>query len=253
MNRYKFLLISGLWILSASTFAAQMNASDEQVFPSIDQSYLKQVKHYDVETIRLLNVGLNKDQVRNILGNPHFNEGIFRVREWNYVLDVKRPKMDGYLRCQLKIVFDRHAVVEKMYWKGEGCSQLLNTPDETSTPTNVDLFFAFDQYQQADLLPASQMELDKLLGSLRTNRPAHIEITGYADELGRAKYNQTLSVLRAKTVENYLIMHQIPSQLIHSQGAGSDQQKVTCAAHMSKAQLKACLQPNRRVQMNIQY
>lgn len=251
MKRYKILLSSLLCLCALPAIAAEENSPSEPAFPSMDKSYLKQVKRYNIESVILLNNGLNKDQIRNILGNPHFNEGVFSVRQWNYVLDIKKPNVDEYMRCQLNIIFDRHGIAQKMNWKGEGCSQLTSHKDALAQNA-VNVFFLFNMYKQSDLLPESQAELEKLLMTLKQYNFKDIKIVGYADELGSEKYNAQLSLLRAKTIENYLINHQISPQLIQSYGAGSDHSGATCSANMPKAQLKSCLQPNRRVQITLQ-
>ncbi|WP_163121908.1 outer membrane protein assembly factor BamE [Acinetobacter portensis] len=96
-------------------------ASDTVEFPDVKDSYLKQISRYDITQIKQLDSGLTKDQIRAILGNPHFNVGIFNVKQWNYVLDIKAIEKNEYKRCQLRINFDKNQKVEKYYWKGKGC------------------------------------------------------------------------------------------------------------------------------------
>ncbi|EAR9444181.1 outer membrane protein assembly factor BamE, partial [Salmonella enterica] len=38
------------------------------------------------ESISLLNKEMTKDQVYFLIGRPHFDEGVFSVREWDYLL-----------------------------------------------------------------------------------------------------------------------------------------------------------------------
>lgn len=125
MNHFKKIIVAGVVSLFVSNLSfAQEQMASKPEFPEVSKSYNKQVQRYDMRQIQELDLGLNKDQIRHILGNPHFSEGIIATRTWNYLLDIHQESEKSYQRCQLKINFDQHDLAEKFSWKGDGCQKL---------------------------------------------------------------------------------------------------------------------------------
>jgi len=81
------------------------------------------------------------------------------------------------------------------------------------------IFFDFDKY---DLLPESQVELNKLTELLQKNPKMKIEISGHTDNIGTKEYNQVLSENRAKAVYDYLLQHGIAKERLTYKGYGFD-------------------------------
>ncbi len=71
------------------------------------------------ESISLLNKGMTKDQVYLLIGRPHFGEGLFSVREWDYLLHFNTLKHTNnqVTICQLKIIFNSDKLVANIYWR----------------------------------------------------------------------------------------------------------------------------------------
>ncbi len=104
-----------------------------------------------------------------------------------------------------------------------------------------DIYFDSDK---ADLLPRSNVELDKLVSVLRENPNLEIEIIGHTDNVGDSAYNLTLSRRRAAMVMDYLIHSGITSRRLRSNGFGDKQP-------MASNDIEETRQLNRRVEFRI--
>ena len=94
---------------------------------------------------------------------------------------------------------------------------------------------------------------DKLDGLVTQIKGVNLEVViavGHTDRLGSVAYNQRLSVRRAEAVKNYLVSKGIPANRIYTEGKGKSQPVKDCKDTNRKA-LIACLQPNRRVEVEI--
>jgi OmpA-OmpF porin, OOP family len=117
---------------------------------------------------------------------------------------------------------------------------------------SADSLFDFDR---SVVKPAGQRALDAFAAQLRGDQFDVITVTGYTDRLGSPAYNLRLSVRRAEAVKSYLIeAAAIPENKIIARGAdGSD--PVTkpdeCKGQKRSPELIACLQPDRRVEVEV--
>jgi len=73
---------------------------------------------------------------------------------------------------------------------------------------------------------------------------------GHADRLGSETYNQKLSERRADAVRDYLVAKGVPREKIETLGVGEKQPVVQCDQKALKALIE-CLQPNRRVEVQV--
>jgi OOP family OmpA-OmpF porin len=129
---------------------------------------------------------------------------------------------------------------------------VVQRPAPVRVSFSADALFDFDK---SDLKPAGRQELDKLAGDLRGATYASIQVTGHTDRLGPHDYNQRLSERRAQAVSAYLVQSAaIPAGKISARGVdGAD--PVTkagdCKGNKATPQLIACLQPDRRVDVEV--
>jgi OOP family OmpA-OmpF porin len=78
-----------------------------------------------------------------------------------------------------------------------------------------------------------------------------ISVSGHADRLGTEKYNQKLSERRAQTVKAYLARQGAPADRIAALGFGETKPVKVCPDQKNRKALIACLQPNRRVEVEV--
>lgn len=75
-------------------------------------------------------------------------------------------------------------------------------------------------------------------------------VTGHADRIGSDAYNMKLSERRAAAVKKYLVSKGIEDKRIETMGKGESEPVVACKGIRGK-KLISCLQPNRRVVVEI--
>ena len=103
------------------------------------------------------------------------------------------------------------------------------------------IFFDSDR---SELLPRSNVELDKLVQILRENVNMEIEIIGHTDNMGDFNYNMTLSRRRSTQVMEYLIKNGIAAKRLAANGFGSTQP-------IAPNDVEESRQMNRRVEFRI--
>jgi len=133
--------------------------------------------------------------------------------------------------------------------------EVVTPPPPPPVPTKVtfsaDSLFDFDK---TTVKPAGAQDLDKFAADLRGSNFDVITVTGHTDRIGSHAYNQKLSTRRAEAVSTYLVSAGIPADKIAAKGVdGSD--PVTkpgdCVGKKASKELIACLQPDRRVDVEV--
>lgn len=117
---------------------------------------------------------------------------------------------------------------------------------------SADALFKFDRSGVEDLLPEGRRQLDDLASRISNGYVAieQIRITGHTDRLGSESYNQRLGWARATTVRDYLANRGVSASM-EVASAGESQPKTTnCVGNKATATLIACLQPDRRVEVD---
>jgi len=115
---------------------------------------------------------------------------------------------------------------------------------------DADTLFDFDK---AVLRPEGKTALDAFAGQLGGVDVAAIMAVGHTDRFGSNRYNQALSERRAASVKDYLVAKGVQPRSVQTRGMG-ETQPVTkagdCLGRQS-AKVVACLQPDRRVEVEL--
>ncbi|PXV55328.1 Outer membrane protein OmpA [Dyella jiangningensis] len=225
-------------------------------FPDPSRATMPEGAFVNVENLRKLAPGMTKHQLYDLLGAPHFSEGVFGVHRWNYIFAF-RETGGGVIKCQFQVAFDKNHLAQAYYWKPESCKDLLAPPAAPVAPApnaapmmaitlSSDAMFGFDS---ATLTPRGKANLDQLLSRVQeASRIQDIMITGYTDRIGSARYNQALSERRAGAVRDYLATHGVSPAAMRVTGRGDADPVVQCN-DKRRDRLIACLAPNRRVEL----
>lgn len=224
--------------------------------------------------LQTLGYGMNKQQIAMLIGYPHFNEGVWGVREWNYVFNFRDEGSDSITACQFKILFDEEKLARSFYWLPQSCSRYMTVsmsatttaPATAAAPTTVtaanapekpailstDSLFRFDRADIEDITDGGRDQLDQLARDLlvREGHVRGIHIFGYADRLGTDDFDLSLSKRRAYAVMSYLVSRGVPAGLMTAEGRGKADALVQCRGERHEV-LIACLAPNRRVVVQV--
>lgn len=120
-----------------------------------------------------------------------------------------------------------------------------------------EVLFDFDK---AVLRDTAKGELDPLANRLKADANLRsVVVEGHTDKIGSDVYNQKLSQNRAEAVRTYFVNAGVPADKVAAVGKGESMPKTgdQCDKLIKKrgkasAALKACLQPDRRVEINIE-
>jgi OOP family OmpA-OmpF porin len=127
----------------------------------------------------------------------------------------------------------------------------LPAPVPRRVSFTAESLFGFDK---ATIRPEGKVALDTFARELAGTQFDVVVVEGHADRIGTEAYNQTLSLQRAEAVKAYLVSSGgMDAAKITATGAGEVQtsQAGDCKATLPTAELRTCLQPDRRVDVGV--
>jgi OOP family OmpA-OmpF porin len=175
-----------------------------------------------------------------------------------YVIGAKTPQPAAYVPAPAPYYPVAKAAAPPPVMAAPPPPAPVVTPPPPPPPIPRKISFAADtlfDFDSATVLPTGRQHLDRFATDLRGVQYDVISVTGHTDRIGAAAYNLKLSTQRAEAVSRYLVTSGgVPAAKIAAKGVnGSD--PVTklgdCPAKLAKPALITCLQPDRRVDIQV--
>jgi OOP family OmpA-OmpF porin len=249
------LALTGMMLLAGCSHSVSNVDSNgttaKPVFPDASSAVRTEGSFVNLDNLKQVRQGDTKAQLYELLGTPHFSEGVIRVKEWDYIFHFTKAGK-SVLTCQYKVLFDSSMKAQSFYFLPENCLSLLEQPAKPAA-THHELsaagLFAFGS---ATLLPNGVEQIQALSANLKENdlEGKQVVITAHTDRIGNPVKNQQLSEARAETVKNLMVTNGIPEEAIETRGVGDSEPRVYCPGSKSPAVID-CLAPNRRVSVDI--
>ncbi|HAT33687.1 MAG TPA: flagellar motor protein MotB [Janthinobacterium sp.] len=161
-----------------------------------------------------------------------------------------------YLTLGMNFAFDKPPVAARPAPAPEPVAETAPAPMPAPAPQAAPARFEKTTLSSTELfafnsprLNAPQPKLDEIAAALNAAPDVNnVVITGYADRIGSAKYNQKLSEERANSVKAYLVGKGISESRLSAVGKGEANPVVVCN-NKKRSDLIKCLEPNRRVEV----
>lgn len=197
-------------------------------FPDASRATRREGLFLPLEMPRLLTPGMTKRQAYALLGVPHFHEGLFGERRWDYILNFYTGSGTAYQICRLQLRWDRRMRLAGMAWSSEDCraavyavpekpgAAMLQPPAPAAQAPALTLYFDFDK---ADLNEKARQDLAAFMTS-NAGAGDKLTVTGFTDGAGPDAYNDRLSLMRADMVAKSLVALGVPMANLQISGAG---------------------------------
>lgn len=128
---------------------------------------------------------------------------------------------------------------------------IVVAPARKRVSFSADSLFTFDQWV---VRPEGKTALDTFTQELKGSQYDVINVEGHTDRLGSNAYNEKLSLKRADAIKNYLVTNGLDAAKISAIGKGETEPLTKpgdCKGNKRNAKLIACLQPDRRVEVEV--
>lgn len=220
---------------ASPAFLPEIAPSSE--FPDARHATRREGLFLPPEMPRLLTPGMTKRQAYALLGAPHFHEGLFGERRWDYILNFYTGSGTEYRICRLQLRWDHRMRLEWIGWSDKECQALVlpgpqrdepATPPAPATPKveeqpAVTVYFDFDK---AVVNEKGRQDLAAFVAA-HPLQGQSLSIIGHTDSAGPDAYNDRLSLMRADAVARSLATMGVPIAKLEASGAGERSSRLT--------------------------
>ncbi|MBM6551069.1 OmpA family protein [Marinomonas ostreistagni] len=258
---FSFTVFVGLALSSLQAWAEHPAVKYDDAIVSasqFDQDLLQQNNGQDIAMfIPNIQIGDSQRDINSWLGKPYSVSSLEDGSVWDYNVSIPRS-YDSFMGCQYRMEFDAEGRLRQVDWRKSVCDLLYQQyiaqagdiePRMEVFSFTSDVLFPFNEYR---LKPSGQAMLDEFVAELlaRYDEPM-ITVTGHTDRLGPEEANQRLSERRAREVGKRFLEQGQKDYNLLIKGVGENMPVVECVDDQRDAELIECLQPNRRVEIEI--
>ncbi|VEJ52978.1 OmpA family protein [Pragia fontium] len=218
----------------------------EPVFPAVSSAVRSEGSYPNVDALMNVKPGMTKAQLYELIGVPHFKEGVFRVKEWDYIFHFPVEGQED-ITCQFKVLFDNQMKAQGIYFLPQNCLSKLKAPIQRELRSEALFPFASATLSYSGIAQVSALAAELKVIGLEGVR---VLVLGHTDRIGKPVDNQKLSQDRADEVKRLLTIQGIPASIIDTRGLGDSEPRVDCPGRKSNAVI-ACLAPNRRMTVDV--
>ncbi len=109
-------------------------------------------------------------------------------------------------------------------------------------------------FNKSTLTKEARKHLDTLISKIKAQGGvAGGQVVGFADRIGTASYNEKLSKKRAEVVKSYMAAHGLKMSGTTVRWLGDTEPSTDCPPNMARKKLIKCLQPDRKVEVELVY
>lgn len=126
-NAFTRSLLAGctlVMLVACGTTVSKVDSNgktDAPIFKTVEQANRPDGSYVNLESLSKIREGMDKKQLFELIGPPHYAEGLFNVREWDYVLKIRQAEGQPDKVCQYKILFDEQMAARSFYFKPADC------------------------------------------------------------------------------------------------------------------------------------